>query len=249
MIPSTLPSPSAAAELRGVTKRFGPALALDDVTFEVRPAAVTGFLGSNGAGKTTALRILLGLSAPTSGSATIGGRPIAEFDEPWRHVGAVLESNDVHPARTGRDHLRVLARLGDETDARVDETLELVGLTGAARRRVGAYSLGMRQRLGLAGAILGRPALLVLDEPANGLDPVGVRWLRDLLRALASDGTAVLMSSHLLAEAEHLVDHVIVLAEGRVVGDRPLAELTATHGSLEDAYLALAAPVTGRAKQ
>ena len=212
---------------------------VDDVSFQVRAGTITGFLGPNGAGKTTTLRILLGLAAPTTGEVSIDGVHPLELREPWRHVGAVLESNDFHPARSGRDHLCVLARLCDIDDARVDALLALVGLDGAGRRRVGGYSLGMRQRLGLAAAMLGDPRFLVLDEPTNGLDPVGVRWMRDLMRSFADAGGAVLVSSHLLAEAQHSVDHVLIIDRGRLIADAPIGDLVGPGHDLEDAYLRL----------
>ncbi len=188
---------------------------------------IVGFLGPNGAGKTTTMRALLGLVRPTGGSATIEGRRYAELEHPAQTVGALLDSNDLHPGRSGRNHLRVLARAAGVGDARVDELLELVELTGAARRRAGGYSLGMRQRLGLAAALLGDPRVLVLDEPANGLDPQGIRWLRDFLRSLAEGGRAILISSHVLAEIAQIVDEVVVINHGRSVVQASLAELMA----------------------
>lgn len=234
-----------AAEVLHLTKRYGSTAVVDDVTFRVEAGTITGFLGPNGAGKTTTLRMLLGLSTPTSGEVRIDGRPPGELDEPARHVGAVLEANDFHPARSGRNHLRVLARLCDVGDDRVDELLDTVGLAAAADRRAGGYSLGMRQRLGLATAMLCTPRLLVLDEPTNGLDPVGVRWMRDLMRAFADGGGAVLMSSHLLAEAQHTVDHVLIIDQGRVIADAPLGTLVYPGYDLEAAYLDLVAATTG----
>jgi ABC-2 type transport system ATP-binding protein len=234
----TPPFPPVAEVVR-LTKRYRDATAVDDVSFQVRAGTITGFLGPNGAGKTTTLRILLGLASPTAGDVTIDGTHPLRLNESWRHVGAVLEANDFHPARSGRNHLRTLARLCDLSDEVVDEQLELVGLTAAAGRRVGSYSLGMRQRLGLAAAMLGNPRLLVLDEPTNGLDPVGVRWMRDLMRSFADNGGAVLMSSHLLAEAQHSVDHVIIIDHGRLVGDAPIGDLVQPGDDLEDAYLRL----------
>jgi ABC-2 type transport system ATP-binding protein len=234
-----------AAEVVHLTKRYGANAVLDDVTFRVEAGTITGFLGPNGAGKTTTLRILLGLATPTSGHVLIDGRRPGELDDPARHVGAVLEANDFHPARSGRDHLRVLARLCDLGDDRVDELLATVGLSAAAGRRVGDYSLGMRQRLGLAAALLGEPRLLVLDEPTNGLDPVGVRWMRDLTRAFADAGGAVLMSSHLLTEAQHTVDHVLIIDQGRLIADAPLDTLVHPGHDLESAYLDLVTASTG----
>jgi ABC-2 type transport system ATP-binding protein len=209
----------------GLTKRFGDVVAVDDLTVELGRGRVIGLLGPNGAGKTTTLRLLLGLVAPTSGSATIDGRPYRALDEPIRHIGAVLEATSFHPGRRARDHLRVLAATAGLADHRVDDVLAEVGLAGAARRRVGGFSLGMRQRLGLAAALLGDPDVLVLDEPTNGLDPEGIRWLRDFLRAYAASGRTVLVSSHLLAEVAQTVDDVVVLAGGRLVAHAPLPEL------------------------
>jgi ABC-2 type transport system ATP-binding protein len=217
-------------DVRGLTKRFGDTLAVEDLSFSVDAGRVVGFLGPNGAGKTTTLRALLGLIRPTSGTATIDGRPYGELDDPVRTVGAVLDGGMLHPGRTGRNHLRTVARAAGVPDARADELLELVGLTGAANRRAGGYSLGMRQRLGLATALLGDPRVLVLDEPANGLDPQGIRWLRDFLRALATEGRAVLVSSHVLAEVAQTADEVVVIARGRSVAQATLAELTARAG-------------------
>ncbi len=213
-----------------LTKRFGTVTAVDDLSFALEPGTITGFLGPNGAGKTTTLRVLLGLAAPTRGSALIFGRPYEQLDEPARRVGAVLEATDFHPGRSGRDHLRTLSRAVALPDARVDEVLALVELTGAANRRVKGYSLGMRQRLGLAAALLGDPELLVLDEPANGLDPEGVRWLRDFLRAFSANGRSVLVSSHVLAEVAQTVDQVIIISHGRLVVESSLDQLTARVG-------------------
>jgi len=217
----------AVIEVRGLTKRFGAVLAVDDLSFDVASGAVTGFLGPNGAGKTTTLRMLLGLVTPTSGTATINGRPYRDLADPLSHVGAVLESSSFHPGRTARNHLRVQAEAGGVHPSRVDAVLELVGLTPDAQRRVGGFSLGMRQRLGLATALLADPEILVLDEPANGLDPEGVRWLREFLRGLAGDGRTVLVSSHLLAEVSQTVDSVLILDHGRLVTQSSLEELTA----------------------
>jgi ABC-2 type transport system ATP-binding protein len=212
-------------EVRGITKRYGATTAVEDLSFTVTPGQVTGFLGPNGAGKTTTLRILLGLVRATAGTATVDGTRYADLADPARTVGAVLEQGRFHPGRRGRDHLRVVAAAIGVGDDRVDEVLDLVDLRGAARRRVGGYSLGMRQRLDLATALLGDPAVLVLDEPANGLDPEGVRWLRDLLRARARAGGTVLLSSHVLTEVQQLVDRVVVIAGGRLRGEGTLEEL------------------------
>jgi ABC-2 type transport system ATP-binding protein len=214
-------------EVHGLTKRFGPVLAVDQLSFQVQAGTVTGFVGPNGAGKTTTLRMLLGLVQPTQGSATINGRPYRQLSNPSRHVGAALEAAEVHPGRTARDHLRVRATAGQIDPARVAEVLDLVGLAAAADRRVGGFSLGMRQRLGLAAALLGDPEVLILDEPSNGLDPEGVRWLRAFLRGLGRQGRTVLVSSHVLAEVAQTVDSVVVLDHGRLVTQSSLAELIA----------------------
>ena len=214
-------------EVRGLTKRFGSTVAVDDLSFSIARGRITGFLGPNGAGKTTTLRTLLGLVRPTSGEARIEGSRYAELRDPLDAVGAVLEAHSFHPGRSGRNHLRVLATAAGLPVARVDEVLADVDLTAAARRRTGAYSLGMRQRLSVAGALLGRPRLLVLDEPANGLDPEGIRWLRDFLRSFAAGGGTVLISSHVLAEVAQIADEVVIIHRGRLVVQEPLAALTA----------------------
>ena len=214
----------------GLTKRFGKLTAVENLSFGLEAGTITGFLGPNGAGKTTTLRMLLGLAAPTSGRALIFDQPYARLADAARRVGAVLEATDFHPGRTGRDHLRTLSRAVELPDSRVDEALRLVELTDAARRRVKGYSLGMRQRLGLASALLGDPELLVLDEPANGLDPEGVRWLRDFLRSFASEGRTVLISSHVLAEVAQTVDQVLIINHGRLVVETSLEHLTARVG-------------------
>jgi ABC-2 type transport system ATP-binding protein len=214
-------------EIDHLTKRFGKTLAVDDLSFRVRGGAISGFLGPNGAGKTTTLRIVLGLVRSTSGSARVMGRPYRELDSPIRQVGAVLEASSFHPGRSGRNHLRVLAAATGFPEARVDEVLALVQLTGDARRRVGGYSLGMRQRLSLAAALLGDPRVLVLDEPANGLDPQGIRWLRDLLRAFADEGRTILISSHVLAEIEQIADEVVIIHRGKFVEQATTADLFA----------------------
>jgi ABC-2 type transport system ATP-binding protein len=213
-----------------LTKRFGALTAVDDLSFALDAGTVTGFLGPNGAGKTTTLRMLLGLTAPTRGSALVFDRPYAELDRPALRVGAVLEAADFHPGRSGRNHLLTLSRAAGIPDARADDVLRLVELGDAANRRVKGYSLGMRQRLGLAAALLGEPELLVLDEPANGLDPEGVRWLRDFLRTFAAEGRTVFVSSHVLAEVAQTVDRVLIINKGRRVIESPLAELTARVG-------------------
>ena len=213
-----------------LTKRFGSVLAVDDLSFTLDPGTITGFLGPNGAGKTTTLRMLLGLAAPTSGRALVLGGPYADLDRPALSVGAVLEATDFHPGRSGRDHLGTLGRAAGIPDSRADEVLRTVELQAAGRRRVKGYSLGMRQRLGLAAALLGDPELLILDEPANGLDPEGVRWLRDFLRAFASEGRTVLVSSHVLAEVAQTVDQVLIINRGRLVIESSLGQLTTRVG-------------------
>ena len=210
----------------GLTKSFGAVTAVDAMSFAVEPGTVTGFLGPNGAGKTTILRMLLGLVTPDSGTATIGGHRYERLPNPVRTVGAALDATGFHPARTGRDHLRVYCTVTGLPRSRADEVLSHVGLSGAGRRNVGGYSLGMRQRLALATALLGDPAVLVLDEPANGLDPEGIVWMRRLLRGLAEAGKTVLVSSHVLSEVQQLVDHVVILDRGRLVHQGNLAELS-----------------------
>ena len=217
----------AAITIDGLTKRFGRVVAVDDLSFEVDQGTVVGFLGPNGAGKTTTLRTLLGLVTPTAGSARIDGTPYRELADPIRHVGAVLEASGFHPGRSARNHLRVVATAAGLPLARVDAVLDQVGLTQTAHRRVGGFSLGMRQRLGLATALLGDPRILILDEPANGLDPEGVHWLRGFLRQLADQGRTVLVSSHVLAEVAQTVDQVVIIAAGRLVTQSTLADLTA----------------------
>src|SRR3954465_5641761 len=209
----------------GLTKQYGDRTVVDDVSFALEPGTVTGFLGPNGAGKTTTMRLMTGLVPPSAGTATVDGRPYAELPNPGAVVGTLLDASAVHPGRTGRTHLRLLADTIGVPPSRVAEVLELVGLTDAARRRIGGYSLGMRQRLGIAGALLADPPVLVFDEPANGLDPEGIRWMRDLLRAHAARGGTVLLSSHLLGEVEHTVDRLLVIGRGRIVADGPMAEL------------------------
>jgi ABC-2 type transport system ATP-binding protein len=221
---------TVVVQAESLTKRFGEVSAVTDLSFELEAGTITGFLGPNGAGKTTTLRMVLGLAAPTSGRALVFDRPYHEIKHPSLRIGAVLEATDFHPGRSGRDHVRMLGSAVDVPDSRVDEVLGLVELTSAARRRVKGYSLGMRQRLGLAAALLGDPELLILDEPANGLDPEGVRWLRDFLRRLASEGRTVLVSSHVLAEVAQTVDQVLIISRGRLVVESSLAELTARAG-------------------
>lgn len=217
----------------GLTKSFGALRAVDGLSFTVEPGTVTGFLGPNGSGKSTTLRMILGLVAPDAGRATLGGRWYAELPRPTDEVGAVLDATGFHPARSGRDHLRVYCTANGYPARRADEVVDVVGLSGAARRPVRGYSLGMRQRLALACALLGDPAVLVLDEPANGLDPEGMAWLRRLLRDLATAGRAVLVSSHVLFELEQLVDRVVVIAAGRLVAQGSLAELVGRDGVVD----------------
>jgi ABC-2 type transport system ATP-binding protein len=221
---------SPVVSARGLTKRFGDVLAVSDLSFVLEAGSVTGFLGPNGAGKTTTLRMLLGLARPTHGRALVFGRPFAELERPGTRVGAMLEAADLHPGRTGRDHLRVLAPVAHVPLGRVEQLLALVDLEAAADRRVAGYSLGMRQRLGLAAALLGDPELLILDEPGNGLDPEGMRWLRDFLRGFAAQGRTVFVSSHHLAEVAQMVDQVVIINHGRLVLESPLGELAARLG-------------------
>ncbi|MCZ2804387.1 ATP-binding cassette domain-containing protein [Modestobacter sp. VKM Ac-2983] len=233
-------------EVRGLTKRYGGVTAVTGLTFDVAPGVVTAFLGSNGAGKSTTLRMLLGLDRPTAGTARINGSPYAELRDPLRTVGSLLDSSAPHPGRTARAHLRWLAASNRLPGCRIDEVLHTVDLTAVADRRVRGFSLGMRQRLGLAAALLGDPAVLLLDEPVNGLDAEGIRWLRTSLRRLAAEGRTVLVSSHLMSEIEQTADHVLVIDRGRLLADTPLPDFLAEHSapgtdhrSLEDAFLAL----------
>jgi len=214
-------------EVEHLTKRFGNTLAVDDLSFKVREGSITGFLGPNGAGKTTTLRVVLGLVRPTSGSARVLGHPYRALETPTGQVGAVLEASSFHPGRSGRNHLRVVSAASGLPRSRVEEVLEIVGLSGDAGRRVGGYSLGMRQRLSLAAALLGDPRVFVLDEPANGLDPQGIRWLRELLQSLAGEGRTILISSHVLAEVEQIADEVVIIHRGKFVEHATTAELAA----------------------
>jgi ABC-2 type transport system ATP-binding protein len=214
-------------EVENLSKRFGKTQAVAGLSFRVEPGTITGFLGPNGAGKSTTLRSVLGLVHPDAGSAVVLGVPYRQLDRPLHRVGAVLEASEVHPGRTGRNHLRVLAAASGLPQSRVDEVLSLVELTAGGKRRVKGYSLGMRQRLGLAAAMLGDPEVLVLDEPANGLDPAGIRWLRDLLRALAAQGRTILVSSHVLAEVGQTVDRVVIIHRGRLIQQASIAEVLA----------------------
>ncbi len=214
-------------QISGLSKHFGPVLAVDNLSFTVEPGRVTGFLGPNGSGKTTTLRMLLGLVHPTTGTATIDGRNYRDLENPTSTVGAVLEATSFHPARHARTHLRMAARAGGHDDKRADEVLDLVGLTGDANRKVGGFSMGMRQRLELATALIGDPDVLVLDEPSNGLDPQGIAWLRDFMRYLAGEGRTVLVSSHLLAEMAQTIDDAIIVSFGQMKAQGTLAEITA----------------------
>jgi ABC-2 type transport system ATP-binding protein len=214
-------------EVDGLTKRYGSTVAVQDLSFTVQAGRVTGFLGPNGAGKSTTMRVILGLVHPTSGTTTILGSPYRDLERPEKRVGALLETFDAHPGRSGRNHLRVLALAGGIPRSRVEEVLTLVELAQAGRRRVKGYSLGMRQRLGLAAALLGDPEVLVLDEPANGLDPQGIRWLRDFLRSLAAEGRTILVSSHVLAEVAQTVDDVVIIHRGKLVQQAAMAEVEA----------------------
>jgi ABC-2 type transport system ATP-binding protein len=231
-------------EVHGLTKRYRAALAVDALGFTVRPGTVTGFLGPNGAGKSTTMRMILGLDAPDAGHARIGGRRYRELHRPLREVGALLEAKAFHPGRSAAAHLTALAAANEIPRSRVEEVLGLVGLTEAARRRAGTYSLGMAQRLGVATALLGDPGVLVLDEPVNGLDPEGIRWLRTLLRSLAAEGRTVFVSSHLIGEMALTADRLVVIGAGRLVADTSVADLSARHGSLEEAFLRLTSAST-----
>jgi ABC-2 type transport system ATP-binding protein len=217
----------ATIEARGLHKRYGSTVAVDGLSFTVTPGHVTGFVGPNGAGKSTTMRLVLGLDAPDEGTALVGGRPYRTLRQPLRQVGTLLDAAAIHPGRRGRDHLLWMAHSHGIPARRVDEVIELVGLTPAARRRAGGYSLGMRQRLGIAGALLGDPPVLMFDEPVNGLDPEGIQWIRGLLRSLAGEGRAVLASSHLMSELEGSADHLIVIGRGRLVADTSVRELLA----------------------
>src|SRR5580698_5631300 len=231
-------------EVRGLTKRYGPTVAVDGLTFEVKPGTVTGFLGPNGSGKSTTMRMIIGLDEPDAGQAWIGGRSYRELGWPLRRVGSLLEAKSFHPGQSARTHLAALAASNGLPGRRVDEVLDIVGLTQAARRRAGKYSLGMAQRLGIATALLGDPEVLILDEPVNGLDPEGIRWLRSLLRSQAADGRTVLVSSHLISEMALTATDLIVIGQGRLLAQTTVAELSAQSTSLEEAFLALTAGAT-----
>ena len=217
----------AAIEIQGISKRFGEVQAVKDLSFEVQAGRVTGFLGPNGAGKSTTIRMLLGLVHPNAGRGTFDGREYGDLEHPSAHVGAVLEDASFHPGRTGRNHLRILAAAGDHPSARVEEVLELTGIADAGNRRVKGYSMGMRQRLAIAAALLGDPEVLILDEPANGLDPPGIRWMRGLLRSEAARGRAVLVSSHLLSEVSQSVDDIVVISKGELRASGPIDQVVA----------------------
>jgi ABC-2 type transport system ATP-binding protein len=235
----------ADVEVRGLTKTFGRAAAVRDLSFAAPAGAVTGFLGPNGSGKTTTLRMLLGLIRPTAGEALITGVPYRRLARPRRRVGALLEATGFHPGRRARDHLAVLAAAEGLPDCRVDEVLAQTGLAGVAQRRVRGFSLGMRQRLGIAAALLGDPPVLLLDEPANGLDPAGISWLRELLRALAAEGRTIVVASHVLGEVAQVASEVVIVSAGRLRFAGPLAEVGATGDALESAFLRLTAPTPG----
>jgi ABC-2 type transport system ATP-binding protein len=237
--------PLGRIDVRGLTKEYAGVAVVDDVSFTAEPGRVTGFLGPNGAGKTTTLRMLLGLAEPTGGGAEIGRIRYAQMEDPILRVGAVLEASGAHEGRTGRDHLRVLCQAAGLPMSRADEVLAAVGLARAGGRRVRAYSLGMRQRLGVAAALLGDPQVLILDEPGNGLDPAGIRWTRSFLRSVAASGRTVLVSSHQLAEVGQLADDLVVIAAGRVVASGPLESVVGSHAGLEEAFLELTAGTDG----
>ncbi len=218
----------ATIEVNGVRKRFGPAVALDGMTFTVQPGQVTGFVGPNGAGKSTTMRVILGLDAPDAGTALIGGKPYARIHRPMTLIGSLLDAGALQPSRSARNHLLWLAHSQGLTARRVDEVIEQAGLEKVAKRRAGGYSLGMRQRLGIAAAMLGNPAAVMLDEPFNGMDPEGIVWMRGFLRSLAAQGRAVLVSSHLMSELQDTADHLVVVGRGKVIADTTVASLLAT---------------------
>ena len=238
----------ASIQLQRLTKRFGSVTAVDELTVDIRPGAITGFLGPNGAGKSTTMRILLGLVHPTSGTALVDGTRYRDLPHPARTVGALLDPGVFHPGHRARSALRIVAAPAGVPDARVDEVLDAVGLHDVARRRVGGFSTGMRQRLALAGALLGDPETLVLDEPANGLDPEGMRWLRGFLRRLADEGRTVLVSSHVLAELAQSIDDVVIISRGRLVTHGPMSALLSRHErtDLEELFLDLTSPSGGQ---
>ena len=217
----------ATIEVRGLRKHYGHTVAVDGLSFTVSPGQVTGFVGPNGAGKSTTMRMILGLDAPDEGTALVGGRPYRELPNPLLHVGALLDAGAIHPGRRGRDHLLWIAHAAGLPARRVNEVIDLVGLASAAQRPAGGYSLGMRQRLGIAAALLGDPPMLMFDEPVNGLDPEGIRWMRGLLRSLAAEDRAVLVSSHLMSELEGSADHLVVIGRGRLIADTSVRDLLA----------------------
>ena len=226
-------------EVRDLTKRYNGTPAVDALSFDVRPGTVTGFLGPNGSGKSTTMRLILGLDRPDAGRVRIGGHRYRDLRWPLREVGALLEAKAFHPGRTARAHLAALAASNAIAASRVDEVLGMVGLAGAARKRAGKFSLGMGQRLGIAAALRGDPPVLLLDEPVNGLDPAGIHWIRDLLKSLAAQGRTVFVSSHLISEMALMAEHVVVIGQGRLLADAPVADLAARAPSLEDAFLEL----------
>jgi ABC-2 type transport system ATP-binding protein len=226
-------------QVRQLTRRYGATVAVDQLSFDVRPGVVTGFLGPNGSGKSTTMRLILGLDRADAGHARIGGRPYRDLRWPLREVGALLEARAFHPGRPARAHLAALAAGNAIGRARVEEVLALTGLEQVAGKRAGTFSLGMAQRLGIAAALLGDPGVLLLDEPVNGLDPEGIRWIRGLLRSLAAQGRAVLVSSHLISEMALMADHLVVIGRGRLLADTTAAELAARASTLEEAFLQL----------
>jgi ABC-2 type transport system ATP-binding protein len=232
-------------EVRGLTKRYGGVPAVDALSFDVRPGTVTGFLGPNGSGKSTTMRLILGLDRPDAGLVRIGGHRYRDLRWPLRQVGGLLEARAFHPGRTARAHLAALAASNGIAGRRVDEVLGQVGLASAAGKRAGKYSLGMAQRLGIAAALLGDPPVLLLDEPVNGLDPAGIHWIRDLLKSLAAQGRTVFVSSHLISEMALMAEHVVVIGQGRLLADAPVADLAARAPSLEDAFLELTGAAGG----
>jgi ABC-2 type transport system ATP-binding protein len=231
-------------EARGLVKRYGATLAVDRLSFDVRPGMVTGFLGPNGSGKSTTMRLILGLDAPAAGAVRVGGRRYQDLPWPLREVGALLEAGTFHPGRSARAHLAALAASNGIARSRVEEVLGVVGLSNLAGRRAGTFSLGMAQRLGIAAALLGDPGVLLLDEPVNGLDPEGIRWIRDLLKSLAAQGRVVFVSSHLISEMALTADHLVVIGRGRLLADTSVAELAARSDTLEDAFLQLTSGAT-----
>jgi len=236
----------ATIEVAGLRKRFGPTVALDGMSFTVAPGQVTGFIGPNGAGKSTTMRVILGLDAPDEGSALVGGRPYATLRRPLTHLGSLLDAAALQPARTARNHLLWLAHSQGLNALRVDTVITLAGLESVARRRAGGYSLGMRQRLGIAAALLGDPPVLMMDEPFNGMDPEGIIWMRGFLRSLASEGRAVLVSSHLMSELEGTADHLVIVGRGRVLADVPTRDLLAA-ASGDEVTLRTTAPARAAA--